>query len=66
MLTERLSYLQSSVQNTVIACPQNKSLGRGGGHGGKDSMNNDRNISKNQIHNLSGAQPGIFQGRGDF
>ena len=46
MLWEGLSYLQSSVQNTVIACPQSKSFGKGGGHGGKDSMNNERNIFK--------------------
>ena len=63
---EGLSYLQSSVQNTVIACPQIKSFGRGGGHGGKDSINNDKNILKNQIQNLSGAQPRILQGWGDF
>ena len=43
-VNERMSYLQSSVQNIVIACPQTKSPWRGGGHSDKDSMNNDTEI----------------------
>ena len=61
---EWLSYLQFLVQNTVIACPQNKYFG--GGHGGKNSMNNKRNLKKNQIYNPSGAQHGLFQCMKDF
>ena len=66
MLIKGLSYLQSSVQNTVIACPQNKSLRTGGWHGGKDSINNNVKYLKNQIHNLSSFQRGFFSGQGRF
>lgn len=47
MLIKGLSYLQSSVQNTVIACPQNKPFRTGGWHGGKDSINNNAEYLKN-------------------
>ena len=41
-----MSYLQSSVQNIVRACPQNKSVGRGGGQSGKDSISNSTKTSE--------------------
>lgn len=44
MLMKGISLLQSSIQNIATACSQNNTFGKGGGHGGTDSMNNGTEI----------------------